>query len=76
MKRLCALLSLLVLAGLIVLPVCSQVNTIPSNVPSPNLKADGDPRPPLPPGAVGPVLVADGDPRPPLPPGGFAKVLA
>ncbi len=47
MKRLCTLLSLLVLAGLSLLPVCPQINTTPSNIPSPNLRADGGPTPPI-----------------------------
>jgi hypothetical protein len=77
MKKICALLLLLVVAGLILHPVTSQVNTQPSNVASQSFAADGSPLPPIwPPSAVGAVLVADGSPLPPIwPPSAVGAVL-
>ncbi len=78
MKKLCVLL-LLVLMGLMLQPVGSQVNTQPSKIPLSDFRTDGGPKPPVPPsccslaapvrpGISGTVFVADG-PKPPLPPG-------
>ncbi len=78
MKKLYVLL-LLILLGLMLQPVSSQVNTQPSNVAAPVLRADGGPTPPIwPPSAVGKVLIADGGPTPPIwpPPGVVGTVLA
>ena len=65
MKKACMLLFLLVLAGLMLQPISSQVNTQPSNNQPPDLNAGSQP---MPPSAGGIVLVADAGPKPLCPP--------
>jgi hypothetical protein len=52
MKKLCVLLFVLVMAGLILQPISSQVNTQSSNARSQSFVADGGPTPLPPPRAV------------------------